>query len=93
MDHLVLIGSPISDNFLSIVKGMTNIKNVFVIDLDEFGDPVYAGMTTPRLILSTYTLSEQMKTSSGYFYYAEKGPAGDERRESLAEELYRLGLR
>lgn len=93
VDHLVLIGSPISDRFLSLLRGKRTIKNVVVIDLDEHGDPIYAGMTTPRLILSAYTLREQMKTSSGHFYYAEKGSAGDERRKALAEELYKLGLR
>lgn len=93
VDHLVLIGSPISDAFLSVVKGVNAIKKVVVIDLDEQGDPIYAGMTTPRLMLSAYALREQMKTSSGHFYYAGEGSVGGERRKALAEGLYKLGLR
>ncbi len=93
VDHLVLIGSPISENFLKIVRGMKTIKKVVVINLDKHGDPIFAGMDTSELALSAFLLREQMKTSSGHFYYAEKGSIGDKRRKELAEELYKLGLR
>lgn len=93
VDHLVLIGSPISENFLKIVQGMKTIKKVVVINLNKHGDPIFAGMESSELALSAFSLREQMKTSSGHFYYAEKGDAGDKRRKDLAEELYKLGLR
>ena len=93
VDHLVLIGSPISENFLKIVQGMKTIKKVVVINLNKHGDPIFAGMDASDLALSAFTLREQMKTSSGHFYYAEKGDIGDKRRKNLAEELYKIGLR
>lgn len=93
VDYLVLIGSPISENFLRIIRGMRTIKNVIILDLDEHGDPIYAGMSTSSLIFSTYSLREQMKTSDGHFYYADKSEVGDKRRNKLAEELYKIGLR
>lgn len=93
VDHLVLIGSPISKSFLEITKGVGTIKNVIVINLDKHGDPIFAGIDTSDLVLGAYTLREQMKTSSGHFYYAEEGGVGDKRRKELADELYRLGLR
>jgi hypothetical protein len=93
VNNLVLIGSPISEHFLNIVKGMKTIKKVVVINLDEQGDPIYAGMDASELIFNAFKLREQMKTSKGHFYYAEKSSIGDKRRNELAEELYKLGLR
>jgi len=93
VNHLVLIGSPISEQFLNIVKGMkTNIK-VIVINLGKHGDPIYAGMETSELVSNSVKLFLQMQESKGYFYYAKEGAAGDKRRKELAEELYKLGLR
>ncbi len=93
VDHLVLIGSPISENFLKIVQEMKTIKKVVIINLEKHGDPIFAGMETSDIVLSAFTLREQMKTSNGHFYYAEKGSVGDKRRKDLAEELFKLGLR
>lgn len=93
VSHLVLIGSPISEHFLNIVKGMKTIKKVIVINLDKHGDPIYAGMEVSELVMNAYTLREQMKTSTGHFYYAEEGSTGNKRRKELADELYKLGLR
>ena len=93
VNHLVLIGSPISKSFLKIVQGMKTIKKVIIINLDEHGDPIFAGMDASDLALSVITLREQMKTSNGHFYYAEKGSIGDKRRKDLAEELFKMGLR
>ncbi len=93
VNHLVLIGSPISEHFLNIVKNVKTIKKVIVINLDKHGDPIYAGIETPELIVNILTLREQMKTSRGHFYYAEKSSVGDKRRKELAEELYKIGLR
>ena len=43
IDHLVLIGSPISKSFLNHVQNTRNIKKVIIINLDKQGDPIYAG--------------------------------------------------
>jgi pimeloyl-ACP methyl ester carboxylesterase len=93
VDYLVLIGSPISENFLKKVQGMKTIKKVIVINLDKHGDPLFAGMEASEIALSSFTLAGQMIDSSGHFYYAEKGTVGDKRRKQLAEELFKLGLR
>lgn len=93
INNLVLIGSPISDNFLTIVKSIKNIKRVVVINLDKHGDPIYAGMETLELITGSVALINQMAEREGHFYYAKKGTKGDERRKELAENLYKLGLR
>ncbi len=93
VEHLVLIGSPISENFLKTLRGMETIKKVIVINLDKHGDPIYAGMKTSELITGSLTLINQMDNSEGHFYYAKKGTEGDKRRKELADNLYKLGLR
>jgi len=93
VNNLVLIGSPISKNFLTKLRNMETIKNVIVINLDKHGDPIYAGMDTFDLVTSVRTLQIQLDKKEGHFYYAKEGAIGDERRKQLAEELYKLNLR
>ncbi|WP_283710535.1 alpha/beta fold hydrolase [Pseudoalteromonas prydzensis] len=93
IDHLVLIGSPISSDFLQRLKNIPKIKRVIVIDLDEHGDPIFAGMSVLELFSNLPTLASQMPNSEGHFYYAEPSSKGDTRRNKLAKELYDLGLR
>ncbi len=93
VNHLVLIGSPISTHFLNIVRTMNTIKKVTIINLDKQGDPIYAGMETSELISNSIKLIDQMEKSEGHFYYAKKDSTGDQRRKDLAEYLYKIGLR
>jgi len=93
VDHLVLIGSPISEEFLNLVNAMDNIKKVIVIDLDKQGDPIFAGMDTFDLMTSARNLQQQFDEKEGHFYYAKEGSLGDKRRKELSEGLYKLGLR
>ena len=93
VDHLVLIGSPISQYFLNIVKNMKTIRKVIIIDLDKHGDPIFAGMGTFDLMTSARTLQKQLDKKEGHFYYAKEGSLGNKRRKELAEHLYKLGLR
>jgi len=93
VNHLVLIGSPISEKFLEIVKGMRTIRKVIVINLDKQGDPIFAGMDTLDLITNSLELRQQMIENKGHFYYAKDDSTGDKRRKELAEELYKQGLR
>jgi len=93
VNHLVLIGSPISQYFLNIVKNMKTIKKVIIINLDKHGDPIFAGMDTFYLMTSARTLQKQLDKKEGHFYYAKEGSLGNKRRKELAEELYKLGLR
>ncbi len=93
VDNLVLIGSPISEQFLKMLRNMKTIKKVIVINLDEHGDPIFAGMGVFDLMTATPKIGNQMFESTGHFYYAEKGKEGDKRRKELADKLYTLGLR
>ncbi|MBC3908052.1 hypothetical protein [Undibacterium umbellatum] len=95
VDNLVLIGSPISDDFLKTVKNTKNINNVIVLDLEKQGDPIKAGIPLTSLVAGAPTLIKQMLagTGEGHFYYAPDSDAGKERRNALAEYLYKQGVR
>lgn len=93
IDHLVLIGSPISQSFLEKLRSISSIRKVVIIDLDEHGDPIYAGMSVIELFTQLPLLASQMPDSEGHFYYADPSKIGDERRRSLAEALYQIGVR
>ncbi|CAO3451838.1 hypothetical protein [Azospirillum argentinense] len=93
VDHLVLIGSPVSAAFLKELRGEWRIRRLIVIDLAAQGDPIYAGMTYGELLAVAPILVVQMIFGSGHFWYSEAGEVGHERRCQLAEHLYSLGLR
>ncbi|MCF6254871.1 MAG: alpha/beta fold hydrolase [Gammaproteobacteria bacterium] len=93
VDHLVLIGSPISKGFLTTLRNMKGIKNIIIINLDKHGDPIYAGMEMSELVSNSLKLFQQMQESKGHFYYAGEGAAGNKRRKELAKKLHALGLR
>lgn len=93
VDHLVLIGSPISANFLTLLRYHKKIGRVIVINLTDQGDPIIAGMSELGVYASTPVLLFQMLDSEGHFYLAKDNEEGDRRRKKLAEFLYGLGLR
>lgn len=91
--HLVLIGAPISSNFLNRLRNMPSIKKIIVIDLNEHGDPIYAGMPYHEVAYSAPLLGYQMTQQEGHFYYSVGGDTGKKRHEELASFLYNQGLR
>lgn len=99
IDNLVLIASPISQEFLSELKGVRGIKRVLVIDLTNKDDRIYAGISEAELIASLPSLSEQMMESQlsgsgqGHFFYGVAGEQGEVRRRQLAERLKVEGLK
>lgn len=93
IDNLVLIGSPISEDYLKTVQNTKNIGNVIVMNLTAHGDPIYAGMSDTTLIKSALTLKDQQSSGTGHFYYASETPVGQANRDSLAAYLYKKGLR
>lgn len=99
VDHLVLVGSPIDRDFLDYVRSHKNIKKVLVRDLQEYGDPIFAGMSKPRLLLNSVKLARQLhKTEEtgegiGHFYYAGKTKESERRRRELARLIYQHGLK
>jgi aryl carrier-like protein len=95
INHLVLIGSPIARDFLTMLRGMKTIKKTIVINLDKQGDPIFAGMDMIDLLTCLPKLGYQhfLTDGEGHFYYSKEGATGHKRHQALAEALYKLGLR
>ena len=95
VDHLVLIGSPIDRDFLFSLQHNPRIRKVVVINLTQFGDPIFAGMTQVAVAKSMPTIRAQMarQAGQGHFYYAQIVPDSQERWAALATRLHREGLR
>jgi pimeloyl-ACP methyl ester carboxylesterase len=93
VDHLVLLGSPISQEFLDELKAEPGIRKLVILDLTAKGDPIYAGMSTLDLFAAGPALMNQKSESSGHFWYAGEDGEGKRRRRALAESLYELGMR
>jgi len=95
IDHLVLIGSPIDRDFLSDLQTHPRIGKVVTIDLREFGDPIYAGMSWVELVAMAPILGKQMLDGKGegHFYYAHALKDSPRRWEGLAKRLASEGLR
>ncbi|QOY95715.1 hypothetical protein IM543_07715 [Massilia sp. UMI-21] len=98
VDNLVLVGSPIDADFLEYLKKQKNIREVIVRDLEEYDDPIFAGISEPRLLLASFKLARQMlKTREtgngvGHFYYAGVTKESARRRRELARFISRHGL-
>lgn len=95
VDHLVLIASPIDADFLKALRANPNIRKVVVIDLVQYGDPVYAGISQVDLIAAVPTLGKQMGAAlgEGHFYYASVVADSPRRWNELSRRLYQEGLR
>ena len=94
IDNLVLIGSPMSKTFLNKLKNHNNIKNIVVIDLRQYGDPIYAGMSEIELGKSIPKLLEQINGNGiGHFYYSANGKEGRSRRYHFALDMKNSGLK
>ncbi|MFL1405039.1 alpha/beta fold hydrolase [Marinobacter sp. M1N3S26] len=91
--HLVLIGAPISQTFLNLLRKTPAIKKIIVMDLDEHGDPIYAGIPYHEVASSSPLLGYQMARQKGHFYYSVDGETGKRRHGELASYLYDQGLR
>lgn len=95
VDNLVLIGAPISKEFLNTLRNTEGIRNIIVKNLTQHGDPIFAGMSGTQVAKSSFTLASQMASGAGvgHFYYASNNVTGRVRRRVLAWELYNDGLR
>ena len=96
VDHLVLIGSPISSSFLKEVRGRPSIKHVHIIDLTDHGDLIHAGMSEWELLRAVPTLKDQAGSgkSEGHFYYdGNNAVESPSRWRDLAKTIYDFGLR
>lgn len=93
IDNLVLVGSPISQEFLNEIQSESNILNVHIIDLTQYGDPIYAGMGLGELIVAAPTLEGQRPSNSGHFWYAGDDEESQNRRVVFANSMYAAGLR
>lgn len=52
VDYLVLIGSPITKAFLTILQTNSSIGKVIVVDLTAQGDPIHVGVNMTKLLLN-----------------------------------------
>jgi RHS repeat-associated protein len=93
VDNLVLIGAPINNDLLEAVSNNLNINAVHLINLVQQGDPISPPMTDFEIGLSAPILGMQMILGSGHFFYSVTGEEGKKRRDNLAQELYKRGLR
>jgi len=99
VDHLVLVGTPVSREFLDKLESHPNIGKVIVHDIKGQGDPIRAGMSVgeqigalPKLMEDKNNGEEQGR-SLGHFYYAGEDAIGKLRRRELAKQLFDWGLR
>jgi hypothetical protein len=102
VNHLVLIGSPISKSFLEELKNHKNIGKVIIRNLKQYGDPIYAGMPKSELtenfdtitkLITQFVSCDGEETGKGHFYYAPGDKRGQTRRAELAADIYKEGLR
>lgn len=98
VDNLVLIGCPIDRDFLTHLKSSKNIKQLLVLDLTQYGDPIHAGITQAELLKAVPVLMDQDEKSGstkgiGHFYYRPASDEGRERRRALSKFLVQQGLK
>lgn len=97
VDHLVLIASPIDDDFLAKLRGNSKIGLVSVINLTAEGDEIFAGMSQVHFAnpLFIEKLGKDMLGGEGrgHFYYAHIVPNFEQRVKELAAYIYSRGLR
>lgn len=97
--NLVLVGSPISQEFVDELRAHRNIGNIIIKNLDFHGDPLRPGMSDWEIITNTPELGTQFvdhlrhDNGAGHFYYNPDNEVGVQRRRDLAIELYGRGLR
>jgi len=95
VDNLVLMGSPISQEFLDQLKSNPRIRNVMIKDLTQHGDPVHAGMSAAELpsaaagLLKDKVLAPFRDDDAvGHYYYSGEDAEGQKRRRAIANEFY-----
>jgi hypothetical protein len=99
VDNLVLVASPISARFLNELIAHPNIGRVHVKNINQYDDPLFAGMSQEELLESAPLLGAQMVKSQssgegvGHFFYAANTPTGARRRRALAIEIKNMGLK
>jgi len=88
VDNLILVGTPIEQEFLNSLENHPNIGKVTVIDLGQHGDPIKAGMSDAEVLGSVPRLSKDVgkdyfrkaSPKSGHFYYSGDDPESQRRR-------------
>ena len=91
IDNLILIGAPINQDLFDAVKSNPNILQTISITLP--GDPIYPGMSDASLVQASPKLAVQMMLGNGHFYYAGSDKTAASRRDDLAKQLTRIGVR
>lgn len=94
VNHLVLIASPISADFLSHLRHTAKIHKVSVIDIQ--GDGIFAGISQLQLmnpsLLQKLAADMADEKGNGHFYYAHTIPDLNRRLALLAKQIKALGV-
>jgi hypothetical protein len=98
VDNLVLMGTPVEKGFLEKLQNHPNIKSVRIMNLEDQGDPIKAGMSDMEIIgsvpkLGLQWIDDKDGNARGHFYYSDEGEAGKKRRRALTSKLATWGLK
>ncbi len=93
VNNLILVGAPLNADLYDAVRSSPNIQNVITMNLTSHGDPIAPPMSDLAIIGAAPQLAGQMARQEGHFYYSKTGAEGAARRDALAQEIYRRGVR
>ncbi|OSM01414.1 hypothetical protein MAIT1_01362 [Magnetofaba australis IT-1] len=99
VEHLILLATPLSADLLQQARRHPNIRQTQVMDLVEYGDPLFAGMSWPRLLASAPTLLwqfwlfDRFAQAVGHYAYADDLPSVRARHRAWSRRLVAQGVR
>lgn len=85
-----------NQSMLDWAQRMPNIRNTIIVNLDKYGDPLFAGMSDAQILAAVPELARQFTSGKheGHFHYSGSGT--DEsisRKRKLISDLIRQGLK
>ncbi|MEG3640104.1 hypothetical protein [Magnetococcus sp. PR-3] len=99
VNHLILIGAPISIDLLIQLNNHPSIESIHLISLKDYGDPIYSGMSTLELLAAVpmvagqFLMAESAGTRTGHYYYLGHSLLSQQRRSTFATQAWQRGLR
>ncbi|MBF0137866.1 MAG: hypothetical protein HQL65_16670 [Magnetococcales bacterium] len=101
VDHLVLLATPISLEFLAEIRKESRIGSVIVMNWPARGDPIQAGMGLLEILASVPRLVWQYERGvvdirgehHGHFYLTGESQSNRDERRQTAKKLFAAGLR
>lgn len=62
-----------------------------MVDLRQYGNPIYSGMSANEIYQNITTMANQDNTKAGHHYFSPMTPEGDARRLELTKWLFEMG--